>query len=83
MLADLVDPGIHHKFVAEIERRAPLAQIFRKSGTWRNYHSDSVLVQGPTWRNYILVALVEAENGEAILRGLVPIVEEILQDDGT
>jgi hypothetical protein len=42
-----------------------------------------VLVQGPTWRNYILVALVEAENGEAILRGLVPIVEEILQDDGT
>jgi beta-lactamase class A len=83
MLADLVDPGIHHKFVAEIERRAPLAQIFRKSGTWRNYHSDSVLVQGPTWRNYILVALVEAENGEAILRGLVPIVEEILQEDGT
>jgi beta-lactamase class A len=83
MLADLVDPGIHHKFVAEIERRASLAQIFRKSGTWRNYHSDSVLVQGPTWRNYILVALVEAENGEAILRGLVPIVEEILQDDGT
>jgi len=83
MLADLVDPGIHHKFVAELDSRAPRAKIFRKSGTWRQYHSDSVLVQGPTWRNYILVALVESEKGEEILRGLVPIVEELLQDDGT
>lgn len=79
MLGDLVDPGIHHKFVAEIERRAPRARIFRKSGTWHQWHSDSVLVQGPTWRNYILVALVESENGEEILRGLVPAAEEILQ----
>lgn len=83
MLADLADPGIHHKFVAEIEKRAPRAKIFRKSGTWQNWHSDSVLVQGPTWRNYILVALVESPDGESILRGLVPTVESMLHNDGT
>jgi beta-lactamase class A len=81
MLADLADPGIHHKFVAELEKRAPLAQIFRKSGSWRRWHADSVLVQGTQWRNYILVALVESDNGEAILRGLVPAVESILLQD--
>jgi len=78
MLADLSDPGIHHKFVAAIERRAPLARIFRKSGTWKNWHADSVLVQGPDWRNYILVGLVESPDGETILRNLLPAVEEIL-----
>jgi beta-lactamase class A len=78
MLDDLSDPGIHHKFVAEIERRAPLARIFRKSGTWQNWHADSVLVRGPDWRNYILVALVESPNGETILRELVPAVEDLL-----
>ena len=83
MLADLSDPGIHHKFVAEIEKRAPRAKIFRKSGTWHQYHSDSVLVQGTDWRDYILVALVESEDGEAILRGLVPVAEDILHHDGT
>jgi beta-lactamase class A len=79
MLSDLADPGIHHKFVAAIERRAPRARIFRKSGTWRNWHADSVLVRGPNWRNYILVALVESSNGETILRELVPAAETVLQ----
>jgi len=83
MLEDLSDPGIHHKFVAEIERRAPLARLFRKSGTWKNWHADSVLVRGPDWRNYILVALVESPNGETILRQLVPAVEAILHPAGT
>ena len=82
MLADLSDPGIHHKFVAAIEHRAPLARVFRKSGTWQNWHADSVLVQGPEWRNYILVALVESPDGEAILRELLPAVEDILHPTG-
>lgn len=81
MLADLSHPGIHHKFVAEIEQRAPRASIFRKSGTWRQWHSDSVLVRDSNWRNYILVALIESENGEQILRALVPAVESMLHDD--
>lgn len=83
MLEDLSAPGLHHKFVAEIEKRAPRARIFRKSGTWRNWHADSVLVRGPNWRNYILVALVESSNGETVLRELVPAVEGVLHPAGT
>jgi beta-lactamase class A len=82
MLEDLSDPGIHHKFVAAIDKRAPLAKVFRKSGTWQDWHADSVLVQGPDWRNYILVGLVESADGEMILRDLLPAVEELLHPEG-
>jgi beta-lactamase class A len=80
MLEILSKPGIHHKFVNILERRAPRARLFRKSGTWKNWHSDSVLVWGPEWRRYILVGLVEDPQGEQILRDLVVAVEEVLRD---
>lgn len=79
MLSELQDPGLHHKFVAELDKRAPDATVYRKSGTWRQWHSDSVMVRGTEWRNYVLVGLVESERGEAVLRGLLPAVEEILE----
>jgi beta-lactamase class A len=76
----LGNPGLHHKFVARIQETVPLERIFRKSGTWKTWHSDSVLVWGEeVWQRYILVALVESEQGEAILRDLVPEVEKLLQ----
>ncbi|MEX1310687.1 MAG: serine hydrolase [Candidatus Sulfomarinibacteraceae bacterium] len=78
MLDDLSHPGLHHKFVSVLEKRAPMARLFRKSGSWKNWHSDSILVWGPTWRRYILVAMVESPNGETIMRQLVPVVEELL-----
>ena len=78
ILAHLSKPGIRHKFVSVLEQRAPLASLFRKSGTWKTWHSDSVLVWGPVWRRYVLVAMVESEEGEQILKDLVPLVEEIL-----
>ncbi len=78
MLEDLVDPRLHHKFVSQVEERAPKARIFRKSGTWKQWHSDAVLVQGTIWRDYILVGLVESPNGESILRQVLPAVEELI-----
>jgi len=78
MLADLADPGLHHKFVSQLDERAPDAKLFRKSGTWRQWHSDAIMVQGAHWRNYILVGLVESENGESILRNVLPAVEELM-----
>lgn len=78
MLADLADPELHHKFVAQIDQRAPAARVFRKSGTWRKWHSDAIMVKGTRWRDYILVALVENENGESIIRQVLPAVEELL-----
>ena len=78
MLANLENPGLHHKFVAPVERRAPSARLFRKSGTWRNWHSDAIMVYGTRWRNYILVGLIESRNGEQILRSVLPAVEELI-----
>ena len=77
MLEYLIHPEIHHKFVNTLEKIVPDAKIYRKSGTWRNYHSDSALVWGSRWRRYIVVGLVEDPNGEQILRNLIPVAEEV------
>jgi beta-lactamase class A len=78
MLAHLVDPHLHHKFVSQLDELAPNATLFRKSGTWRQWHSDAIMVQGVNWRNYILVGLIESEHGEQILRAVLPAVEELM-----
>ncbi|MDA0745214.1 MAG: serine hydrolase [bacterium] len=78
MLKILSDPGIHHKFVHTLEEVAPQARLYRKSGTWRQWHSDSVLVWGTQWRRYILVGLVEDPRGGLILENLVKAAEEVL-----
>ena len=79
MLDYMTDPAIHHKFVNTLDKVAPNARLFRKSGSWRNYHSDSVLVWGkdPN-RRYILVALVDDPKGEQIIRSLVKSIETVL-----
>ena len=82
ILDHLADPGLHHKFVAAVEQRAPRARLFRKSGTWKVWHSDSILVWGQRWRRYILVAMVESEQGNRVIEQLVPVVEEALRPGG-
>lgn len=78
MLEDLADPRLHHKFVSQLEERAPNAKMYRKSGTWKQWHADAIMVQGTRWRDYILVGLVESDNGEKILRQVLPAVEELI-----
>lgn len=78
MLNDLVDPRLHHKFVSQIDERAPDAKMYRKSGTWKQWHADAIMVKGTRWRDYILVALVESTNGETIIRQLLPAMEELI-----
>lgn len=78
MLELMADPELHHKFVANLEKIAPNGRLYRKSGTWRNFHADSVLVWGPE-RRYILVALVEDAEGEKILRNLVVKSDNLLK----
>ncbi len=51
----LSNPGIHHKFVKGLESRGEV-RLYRKSGTWQQFHSDSALVEGPN-RRYVLVGL--------------------------
>ena len=80
MLEILVNPGMEHKFVNTLKKIVPRALIFRKSGTWKTWHSDSVLVWGPDWRRYIAVALIDNQNGETILRKLIPALEAVLSE---
>ncbi|WP_318309107.1 serine hydrolase [Flagellimonas crocea] len=80
MLGIMENPELHHKFVNTLEKIAPGAQLFRKSGSWKTYHSDSILVWGKTSnRRYILVALIDDPNGEEIIRNLVKPVEKVLK----
>lgn len=79
MLGYLKDPKLHHKFVNVLDQVCPDADIYRKSGSWRTYHSDSVLVIGDEWRSYILVALVDDEAGGKIVKDIIRKVEDILQ----
>lgn len=78
MLDLMANPELHHKFVANLEKIAPNARLYRKSGTWKNFHADSVLVWGPE-RRYILVALLEDADGEKILRDLVLVADHLLK----
>jgi beta-lactamase class A len=80
MLDIMENPELHHKFVNTLDKIAPNARLFRKSGSWRTYHSDSVLVWGADpGRRYILVALIDDANGEQIIRNLVKPIEKILK----
>ncbi len=78
MLEIMKDPALHHKFVNTLDKIAPKADLYRKSGSWKNWHSDSVLVWGPE-RKYILVALIDDSHGEQIVRDLVIPLEKAMK----
>ncbi len=78
MLKILKDPELYHKFVNTLKNVAPDTDIYRKSGSWKQYHSDSVLVWGKD-RKYIMVALITDYGGEQIIRDLVVPLERVLK----
>jgi beta-lactamase class A len=57
----LSEPAINHKFVKGLNARTGLT-IYRKSGTWRDFHADSALVESGECK-YIIVALAQDPNG--------------------
>ena len=77
MLGIMKNPGLKHKFVYALKTINPNAELYRKSGSWKNWHADSVLVWDADKR-YIVVALIEDPNGEAIIRQLIKPIESIL-----
>lgn len=78
MRSYLVDPQLHHKFVNTLDRVAPRAKVYRKSGSWSTFHADVAMVQGPE-RNYIMTALVDDPNGEQICRELAGVLDQLLK----
>jgi beta-lactamase class A len=65
----LGNPGINHKFVKGLNVR-PGIKIYRKSGTWQDWHADSALVEA-AGRKYIAVALAHSPNGGVWLEKLI------------
>lgn len=63
-------PAIEHKFVKGLNEARPGSAIFRKSGTWREYHSDCAIVERDG-RRYIAVALAESSRGSKWLPELI------------
>ncbi len=77
MKSYLVNPELHHKFVSVLDRVAPEATVYRKSGSWSTFHADVAMVEGPE-RNYIMTALVDDAAGEQIVRQLGAVLDELL-----
>jgi len=76
MKSMLGNPGIHHKFVKGLDDY-PDAKIYRKSGSWRQWHADSAIVEAQGHK-YIIVALAESPNGGAWLSRLIQPIHQFM-----
>jgi beta-lactamase class A len=76
MKSMLGNPGIHHKFVKGLADY-PDAHIYRKSGSWRQWHADSAIVEAEGHK-YIIVALAEDPNGGTWLSRLIQPVHQFM-----
>ena len=74
----LSNPAIHHKFVKGLKSAHPDAQIYRKSGTWRQYHADSGIIEHDG-RRYIAVALAESPEGGRWLSELIIEMDKLVR----
>ena len=69
-------PAIRHKFVKGMQGRESV-EIFRKSGTWRDYHSDSAVIA----REDLVYIAVYIDNHPEAGRGAVDgikIVDDVM-----
>lgn len=77
MKALLSNSALEHKFVAGLRRACPQARVYRKSGSWSVYHSDSALVEHDG-RAYIAVALTQDKNGARWLEEIITAMDELI-----
>lgn len=78
MKSILGDPAINHKFVKGLKSVHPDSQLFRKSGTWQEFHSDSAIVEHDG-RRYIAVALAHSPDGGRWLSTLITAMDELIR----
>jgi beta-lactamase class A len=79
MKSILSRPSIHHKFVRGLETSRPGSVIYRKSGTWQNYHADAALVERDG-RTYVAVALLESPttSTQGVLASLIVRLDDLV-----
>lgn len=69
-------PALHHKFVKGLQAR-PGSKIYRKSGTWRQWHADSAIVERDGFK-YIAVALAQHPRGGHWLTQLIVPLDDLI-----
>jgi beta-lactamase class A len=77
MKSILANPAIEHKFVKGLKSVHPDSRIYRKSGTWKQYHSDSAIVEHDG-RRYIAVALAKSRRGGKWLSDLIVAMDDLI-----
>lgn len=75
----LARPAIHSKFVKGLAKW-PEAMIYRKSGTWKDYHCDAVLVEHHG-KKYVAVALMVNPSAKEVLSHLIILLDDIIHKD--
>jgi beta-lactamase class A len=69
-------PGIKHKFVKGLEEREDL-EIYRKSGTWRDFHADSGVIVREDLTYIAVVIDRHPEAGRSMATG-IKIVDDLM-----
>jgi len=70
----LGNPAIEHKFVKGLKSVHPESRIYRKSGTWRQYHA----IIEHDGRRYIAVALAKSPRGGKWLTDLIVAMDNLV-----
>lgn len=79
MKETLANPGINHKFVKGL-KSIPGVVIYRKSGSWKNFHADSALVEYGDHK-YIVIGLSDSKSGgDWMTRLAKPLHELVLRE---
>ncbi len=69
-------PKLQHKFVKGLKGRD--VEIYRKSGTWRNYHADSGVIVQPDGSTYIIVAIGQGTDHGKQIADLIRTVDDLM-----
>lgn len=75
----MADSAIKHKFVRALDRIDPDAEIYRKSGSWRQWHADSAIVERDG-RRYIAVGLCEDQEGGRWLERIFHVMDALVME---
>lgn len=78
----LSKPGINHKFVKGLNAHRPGSEIYRKSGSWKQWHADSALVER-NGRKYIAVALAENAKGGQWLSDMIVAMDDLVMESSS
>ncbi|MFH2060237.1 MAG: serine hydrolase [Pseudomonadota bacterium] len=70
-------PAIKHKFVKGLDGRKNI-EIYRKSGTWRDYHADSGVVAHDDFTYIVVYIEHHPEAGSKAVQG-IKIVDDVMQ----